>query len=114
MARNAVDWYLQRVTGGLLLVLLAAHFWVEHFMSAPVRRGELTYQVVVARLSNPAWEIIDVVFLLVALYHGLNGLRGIVLDYGPFARRTVGALNTALILVGIAWAWWGIAAFRNL
>lgn len=114
MARNAVDWYLQRITGGLLLVLLAAHFWVEHFMTAPVRHGNLTYEVIVSRLSNPVWRIIDISFLLIALYHGLSGLRNIVLDYGPLGRRAVGAMNLALVVIGIGWAWWGIAAFRHL
>ena len=114
MARNAVNWYLQRITGGALLILLAAHFWVEHFMTAPAREGKLTYEVVVSRLSNPVWQIIDISFLLVALYHGLAGLRNIVLDYGPWQKRTVAAMNIALVAVGIVWAWWGIAAFRNL
>jgi succinate dehydrogenase cytochrome b556 subunit len=114
VARNAIDWYLQRITGGLLLFLLAAHFWVEHFMSAPVRRGDLTYAVIASRLSNPVWRVIDVSFLLVALYHGLSGLRGIILDYGPFSGRTLALTNVVLIAVGIAWAWWGIAAFSRL
>lgn len=114
MAPNAVHWYLQRITGALLLVLLSAHFWVLHFMTAPVRRGELTYEIVVARVSNPVWQVIDISFLLVALYHGLSGLRGIIFDYGPFGKWAVGGINLALTLVGIAWAWWGIAAFRHL
>lgn len=114
MARNAIDWYAQRITGALLLILLAAHFWVEHFMTAPVRHGELTYAVVVARLSNPGWKIVDVSFLVVALYHGLSGVRNIVLDYGPFRARTVTAMNVALVAIGLAWAWWGIAAFSRL
>ena len=114
MARNAVDWYLQRITGAMLLILLAAHFWVEHFVTAPVRRGDLTYDVVVSRLSNPAWQVIDIAFLLIALYHGLNGLRNIILDYGPLGRRVMGAINAALVVVGVAWAWWGISAFSRL
>lgn len=114
MSRNAIDWYVQRVTGAMLLILLAAHFWVEHFMSAPVRRGDLTYAVIVSRLSNPVWRAIDISFLLIALYHGLNGLRGIILDYGPLSRRAAALTNGALIIVGIAWAWWGIAAFSRL
>ncbi len=114
MARNAADWLLQRITGALLLVLLAAHFWVEHFMTAPVRHGELTYEIVAARLANPAWRAIDIAFLIVALYHGLNGLRNIVLDYGPFRRLTVLTMNAALVVIGVAWAWWGITAFSRL
>ncbi len=114
MYRNVINWYLQRITGALLVVLLAAHFWVEHFMSAELRRGDLTYEAILGRIANPVWQAIDIAFLLVALYHGLNGLRNIILDYsriGPLATR---AVSGAIILVGAAWAWWGIEAFKNL
>lgn len=114
MSRNAAKWYAQRVTGGLLLFLLAAHFWVEHFMTAPARHGNLTYQLIVARVSNPLWQAIDIGFLVVALYHGLNGLRDIILDYDFLGRRAVKVLNAVLVVVGVVWAWWGIAAFRHL
>lgn len=114
MFRNAWEWTLQRVTGGLLLLLLAAHFWVEHFMSAPLLHGDLTYQVIVARISNPAWQAIDIAFMLVALYHGLSGLRNIILDYGRLGKRSVTVLTLALVVVGAVWAWWGIMAFSRL
>jgi len=114
MYRNAVKWYVQRITGGLLLFLLAAHFWVEHFMTAPARRGDLSYQVIAARVSNPLWQAIDISFLVVALYHGLNGFREIILDYDILGRRGVKVLTAALVLVGLVWAWWGITAFRHL
>ena len=53
--RSVLSWYLQRITGALLLVLLAAHFWVEHFMSAELRRGDLSYQAIHSRIANPTW-----------------------------------------------------------
>jgi len=111
---NAVQWYLQRITGGLLIVLLAAHFWVEHFLTEPLRRGELTYQALLPRIANPWWQAVDIAFLLVALYHGLNGVRNILLDYDRISRRAARAATTVLILAGFLWAWWGIEAFRNL
>lgn len=114
MSRNALEWYSQRITGGLLLVLLAAHFWVEHFMTAPLRRGDLTFEVIARRISNPAWQAIDIAFLIVALFHGLNGLRNIILDYGRLGKRAAGIMNVALVLIGVVWAWWGIAAFSRL
>ena len=114
MSRTVIEWYLQRITGALLLILLAAHFWVEHFVSAPLRRGELTYEVILARISNPYWQAIDITFLLVALYHGLNGLRSIILDYGSIGRTAARASTVALVFAGMLWAWWGIEAFRNL
>jgi len=103
--RNALNWYLQRITGALLVILLAAHFWVEHF---------LTYRTVLARVSNPLWQAIDISFLLVALYHGLSGLRNIVLDYSRVGARAVQAITIVLVAAGALWAYWGIEAFRNL
>ena len=114
MYRNVIGWYLQRITGALLIVLLAAHFWVEHFMTAELRRGDLTYEVTLGRISNPVWQFIDIAFLLVALYHGLNGLRGIILDYSRIGRRAAQVVSMALVAAGFVWAWWGIEAFNNL
>jgi succinate dehydrogenase / fumarate reductase, membrane anchor subunit len=114
ISRNAIEWYFQRVTGGLLLILLAAHFWVEHFMTASVLRGDLTFETVASRVSHPAWQAIDIAFLIVALAHGLNGLRNIILDYGRLGPMWTGTMNTALVVVGVIWAWWGILAFSRL
>ena len=112
--RNALNWYLQRITGAMLVLLLAAHFWVEHYMTAELQHGQLTYEAIHARVANPIWQAIDISFLLVALYHGLNGLRNIVLDYSRFSARAVQAITAGLAVLGIVWAWWGITAFRNL
>ena len=114
MYRNVIGWYLQRITGALLIVLLAAHFWVEHFMTVELRRGDLTYQAILGRIANPVWQFIDIAFLLVALYHGLNGLRNIVLDYSRVGRRAAQAVSAVLAAAGLVWAWWGIEAFRSL
>jgi succinate dehydrogenase hydrophobic anchor subunit len=111
---NAVNWYAQRVTGGLLVLLLVAHFWVEHFATDDLLRGQLTYAAIRTRITSPLWQGIDIVFLVVALYHGLNGLRNIVLDHSripPWAARVVTAL---LVAAGLVWAWWGVQAFQNL
>jgi len=111
---SAISWYLQRITGAALVILLAAHFWVEHFMSAELRRGDLTYETILHRISNPVWQFIDIAFLLVALYHGLNGLRNIILDYSRVGRRAAQFVSVAIVAAGVVWAWWGIDAFRNL
>lgn len=114
MTRNAISWQAQRITGLLLLPLLIAHFWVEHFMTAALRHGHLTYQAILMRIANPWWQGIDIAFLLLALYHGLNGVMGIVLDSGLVERRGARIAAAALTVLGITWAIWGIAAFRNL
>jgi succinate dehydrogenase / fumarate reductase membrane anchor subunit len=112
--RNAIWWYTQRITGALLVPLLVAHFWVEHFMSADLLRGDLTYAAILGRISNPVWQGIDIGFLLVALVHGLNGLRNIVLDYSRVGRRAAQAVTVSLVVAGTLWFWWGVQAFSRL
>ncbi|HEV2325812.1 MAG TPA: hypothetical protein VGS10_17815 [Terracidiphilus sp.] len=114
MSRNAFAWYLQRITGVALVPLLIAHFWVEHFMSATLLRGDLTYAVILHRIANPWWQAIDIGFLVIALGHGLNGLYGIVLDYEKIGPRAARFAAILLVVVGIAWTYWGVTAFRSL
>lgn len=111
---NAAWWYTQRITGAALLLLLIAHFWVEHFVSENLLRGDLTYDAIRARISNPAWQAIDIAFLLIALFHGLSGLRNILLDFSRIGRQGARIFTGLLIAIGAVWAYWGIEAFRNL
>ena len=78
MSPRAINWYLQRITGAALLVLLIMHFWVEHF-AAEVRTPQgLTFEVIQRRFfQNPWFVAVDISFLFIALYHGLNGIRNI-------------------------------------
>ncbi|HZQ44841.1 MAG TPA: hypothetical protein VFA99_16415 [Acidobacteriaceae bacterium] len=114
MSRNAFAWYMQRITGALLVPLLIAHFWVEHFMSKELLRGDLTYAAILTRIRNPIWQAIDISFLLIALYHGLNGFYNILLDYGKIGPRAANVALTLIVVVGIAWAAWGVMAFHSL
>jgi succinate dehydrogenase / fumarate reductase, membrane anchor subunit len=110
MNGRVIHWYLQRITGAALLLLLVLHFWVEHY-AADVRHGGLSFEIVQKRMSNPIMQAVDISFLLIALYHGLNGLRNIILDYGWATPRLSRPITAIIILLGLAWAYWGITAF---
>ena len=56
MSARALNWYLQRITGAALLLLLILHFWVEHF-STEVRDGGLTFEVVQRRFFQNRWFV---------------------------------------------------------
>ena len=111
MSYRAINWVLQRVTGALLVILLAMHFWVEHFMAGPVREGKLSFEVIQARIANPWMQAVDLSFLFIALYHGLNGLRNIILDFSIITPRAARFCTVVIILGGLLWAYWGVTAF---
>src|SRR4051812_30367783 len=113
MTGRALNWYLQRITGLALLVLLILHFWVEHF-TAQVRTGGLTFEIVQQRFfRNPWFVTVDVAFLLVALYHALNGVRNIIFDIGRVTPRLKTAVTLLLFFLGLTIAYWGIGAFYS-
>ena len=111
MSGRAINWYLQRVTGAALLVLLILHFWVEHFTAEVRTPAGLTFDVIQRRFFHNPWFVaVDITFLFVALYHGLNGVRNILLDYSLTARART-PITIALVLFGLFVAYWGVTAF---
>lgn len=113
MSGRAINWYMQRITGLALLILLILHFWVEHF-TADVRNQGLTFEVVQQRFFHNPWFVtVDVMFLIVALYHGLNGIRNIIFDIGRISPRFRIVVTLALFFLGLTIAYWGIGAFYS-
>ena len=111
MSSRAFNWYLQRITGAALLVLLVMHFWVEHFSAEARTPTGLTFEVIQRRFFHNPWFVaVDISFLFIALYHGLNGVRNILLDY-TWGIRLKRPITAALLLLGIVVAYWGVTAF---
>jgi len=108
LARNAGGmwpWLGQRVTAVLVMVTIMVHLVLTHmFASIP-----LTFDDIGDRLASGAVLVNDVVLLLAVLYHGLNGVRMVALDWGlsGSGRRI---FDGVLWLVGIATAVYGIWA----
>jgi succinate dehydrogenase / fumarate reductase membrane anchor subunit len=87
-----------RVSAVLLVFLVLGHLYIMHIVNST---DTIDFAFVAQRLANPIWRVYDLLILLLALSHGLNGLRGIVNDYtrpgGPW--RLV--WNVALWTVGL-------------
>ena len=100
-----LHWLLQRITAMLLGVGLLVHFFVLHFtIDRPV-----TFDKVHERLQQPGWVAFDIVLLACALYHALNGLRGVVIDYAP-SDATRRALSWVVWIVGCGAFVFGVMA----
>jgi succinate dehydrogenase hydrophobic anchor subunit len=107
-------WLLQRVTAVGLVVLLPIHIVINHLANISkveegILPGLVVFSDVAERFESPAYWIVDVLLLSFVLFHGLNGVRNVAIDYGL---RGVGAkvFTGALSLVGLAAFAFGIIA----
>jgi len=73
------SWLFMRLSGILLLVLAVGHVLIMHVLGSGVERVD--FKFVELRWQSPFWRTWDWLLLSLALLHGVNGLRVIVLDY---------------------------------
>ncbi|QLC32733.1 succinate dehydrogenase hydrophobic membrane anchor subunit [Halarchaeum sp. CBA1220] len=77
--RGGTRWFLQRVTAAFLVVTLAFHFYLLHFVNhAP----EITFAGSAGRYSVPIYFITMVLFLAAATFHGVNGIYNALVNQG--------------------------------
>jgi succinate dehydrogenase hydrophobic anchor subunit len=107
-------WFLQRVTGAGLIVLLLIHVIVNHYLNISeaekdILPGLVVFSDVADRFKTAGYWVIDIFLLSFVLYHGLNGIRNIALDYG--ARGAIErAVTVVLLAIGVAAFIFGIFA----
>ena len=90
----------------VVIVTIMVHIVLTHYVSI----GELSFDSIGSRLGNAAVLINDVLLLLAVVFHGLNGLRMVVLDYGLRSAGSRRAFDGLLWIVGIAASVYGIWA----
>jgi succinate dehydrogenase / fumarate reductase membrane anchor subunit len=91
------SWLFMRISGIVLLVLAVGHVVIMHLPAGGVSR--INFGFVATRWQSPFWRTWDWALLVLALIHGINGLRVIILDYvrPPGARL---ALNMLFYTLG--------------
>jgi succinate dehydrogenase / fumarate reductase membrane anchor subunit len=72
-------WVFMRVSGMVLLVLAVGHVLIMHVFDEGVDRVDFSF--VALRWQQPFWRTWDWLMLSLALIHGVNGLRVVILDY---------------------------------
>ena len=92
-----------RLSGLALVFLALIHFSITHVINDVV---ETDYDFVAERWHNPLWRLFDWLLLVLALGHGVNGLRWIIDDYvrRPGTRKAamgvLFGLTGVLVIVG--------------
>ncbi|MCL6647646.1 MAG: succinate dehydrogenase hydrophobic membrane anchor subunit [Chloroflexi bacterium] len=72
-------WLFMRISGLLLVFLALGHVAIMHLMDGGAER--IDFGFVATRWSSVFWRTWDWLMLMLALIHGVNGLRNITLDY---------------------------------
>ncbi|MCX6357092.1 MAG: succinate dehydrogenase, cytochrome b556 subunit [Candidatus Aureabacteria bacterium] len=91
-----------RISGVALIVYLSMHIWVIHHL----QHGQTAYDELMNFLGNPLFRMGEVMLLAAILFHGLNGLRLVVMDAGLGIRKqratfwVVFVVCAILVLVG--------------
>lgn len=102
---GAWAWAMQRITALLVGIFLGTHLWVLHFGSST--SGPVTFDSVRQRLSGPGFLALDILLLVTVMYHALNGVRAILLDFGVGV-RSQGKVTAVLVVIGVAGLVYGI------
>ncbi|MBI2885192.1 MAG: succinate dehydrogenase [Candidatus Omnitrophica bacterium] len=98
------SWYFMRVSGLALLLLALGHLVIMHLINSV---DVIDYDFVARRYVGWFWRGYDLLLLVLAMIHGLNGMRVIVDDYlhQPAQRRVAAwllhGLGTILIVLGV-------------
>jgi succinate dehydrogenase cytochrome b556 subunit len=101
-------WLFQRITALLIIVCLAIHLILTHIFNI----GELDYDNVANSLAHAGVTAVDIILLASGIYHALNGLRMVLMDYWFGRRKRAVTLSVVLWVIGIVamgygtWALW--------
>lgn len=106
---GSLSWVIQRITGIVLVVMVIGHYILMHYNP----ESGHTYDAVLARMQSNWYRILDLTFVVFAMYHGLNGVWSIFRDYNlkPWQSLTVLSL---LIIFGLAFTLWGIKTILDI
>ena len=103
------SWVIQRITGIALVVFMIGHYILMHYHPDSGH----TYEAVLSRMQYSWYRIIDLSFLVLGMYHGLNGVWNIFRDYKLKPWQNITVLSLILIL-GIAFTAWGFTIIFSI
>jgi len=106
---GSFSWVVQRITGIVLVVVVIGHYILMHYNP----ESGHTYDAVLTRMQSNWYRVLDLTFVVLAMYHGLNGVWSIFRDYQLKAWQTITVISL-LIVFGLAFSLWGIKTILDI
>ncbi|MEK7376880.1 MAG: hypothetical protein AABZ57_06955 [Candidatus Margulisiibacteriota bacterium] len=101
---SVILWLLQRVTAILIFLVLGLHIFKVHYADI----GQpILFSGIVLRLKRVFTFGLDISLLFLVLFHGLNGLRSVLIDFNFFSKYEK-IVSLILLLIGVVFAIWGL------
>lgn len=97
-------WLLQRVSAVLLFIILNLHIKHVHYLELG---KPILFAGVALRLKDLLMLAVDSSLLFLALFHGLNGLRTVLLDYSPLTKFER-FISWLLLVIGLIFLFLGV------
>ena len=96
---EVASWYLMRLSGLGLFVLVLTHYLILHVIHEPAAQdADFITQM---RWSNQFWRAFDWLMLMLVLFHSFVGMRTVVIDYVRGGSRTVVLSVLYLLAIGL-------------
>ncbi len=91
---------MQRISAIALLVFMTIHMIVVHYPPFHV-----DFSIILERMANPVWKIIDILFLFFVLMHAVTGAYAVATDYDVVAKFKPAMIVVAWAVSVIAFVW---------
>ena len=106
-------WILQLVTGVLIAIFLGIHVVLLHLNDILGATGPTSWVTMIGRSSQGIFVALYIALLAVGLYHGINGLRNLLLEVTKSARLCAllagfSRFLASVSLSGGVWAGWNL------
>ena len=100
---------LQRISAIAMVVFMTMHMIVVHYPPF-----HIDFSIILERMQNPVWKVIEILFLFFVLVHALSGAYAVLIDYENVARykKLIAVLALVAGIVGFLWGTLTVLAWQ--
>lgn len=91
---------LQRISAIAMVVFMTMHMIVVHYPPF-----HIDFSIILERMQNPVWKVVEILFLFFVLVHALSGSYAVLIDYQKVAQYKRVVAVVALIAGAGAFVW---------
>jgi succinate dehydrogenase / fumarate reductase membrane anchor subunit len=102
-------WLYLRVSGVLIIFLVLGHLFIMHILDGGVNR--INFDFVAQRFASPFWRVYDLLLMVLAMSHGVWGMRTVLLDYIHRPLPRLLALSALYTVAGVVVALGALVLF---